>query len=119
MVLSFEGEECNHVIDDDAKWIIDLAASYHATPIKEFFTSYKSGDLGTVKMGNASHSKIAGIGDICIETSIGCILTLKDVWHVLDLRLNLISASTLDRLGYENYFGSGKWKLTKGSLVVA
>ena len=55
--------------------------------------------------------KIAWIGDIYIK--------LKDVQHVPDLQLNLISASTLDRLGYENYFGSGKWKLTKGSLVVA
>ena len=25
----------------------------------------------------------------------------------------------MDPLGYENYFGKGKWKLTKESLVVA
>ena len=51
--------------------------------------------------------------------SIGFTLTLKDARHVSDLRINIISASALDQLGYENYFGSGKWKLTKGSLVVA
>ena len=73
-----------------------MAASYHATLIREFFISYKFGDLGTVKMGNSSHSKIAKIGDICIEMRIGCILTLKDVRHVPDLRLNLISTCALD-----------------------
>ena len=90
VVLSFEGEECNHMADDDAKWVIDSATSYHAMLIKEFFTFYKFGDFGTMKMGNSSHSKIAGIGDICIETNIGCTLTLKDVRHVPYLWLNLI-----------------------------
>jgi len=33
--------------------------------------------------------------------------------------LNLISAGKLDNAGLMNYFGEGKWKLTKGSLVMA
>ena len=32
---------------------------------------------------------------------------------------NLISISALDQLGFENYVGNRKWKLTKGLLVVA
>ena len=112
MVLSFEANECNHVADNNVEWVIDLAASYHATPIKEFFTSYKSGDLGTLKIENSSHSKIVGIGGICIEMSIGYTLILKDGRQIIDLQLNLISANTLDRLGYGNYFGSEKLKLT-------
>ena len=32
---------------------------------------------------------------------------------------NLISVQILDDAGYDNHFGSGKWKLTKGNLVVA
>ncbi|KAA8532468.1 hypothetical protein F0562_032501 [Nyssa sinensis] len=99
--------------------VVDTGASYHATYNKEFFTSYKGGDFSTVKMGNTSHSKIVGTGDICIRTSVGCTITLRDVRHVPDLRLNLISGSALDRKGYVNYFGNGIWKLTKGSLVVA
>ena len=31
-VLSFEGNECNYGRDDFAEWVIDSAASYHATP---------------------------------------------------------------------------------------
>ena len=72
-----------------------------------------------MKMGNTNYSKIVGIGDVCIQTDVGWSLTLRDVRHVPDLRLNLISGVALDREGYVNYFGNGKWKLTKGSLVAA
>ena len=70
-------------------------------------------------MGNFCHSKIVGMGDVFFETNIGCKLKLKYIRHVLDLHLNLISGFALDKQGYENHFDKGKWKLTKGSLVVA
>jgi len=44
---------------------------------------------------------------------------LKDVRHVPDKRLNLISAGKLDDVGLLNHFGGGMWKLTKGSLIVS
>ncbi|KAH0783884.1 hypothetical protein KY290_003482 [Solanum tuberosum] len=56
------------------EWMVDKAISYHATPI-------------------------AGIKDICIKTNVGCTLILKDVCHVPDLRMNLISRVALDRDG--------------------
>ena len=42
-------------------------------------------------MGNNGVSKIVGIEDVCLETSIGNKLVLKDVRHVPNIRLNLIS----------------------------
>ena len=44
---------------------------------------------------------------------------LKDVRHVPDIRLNSISIDKLDDKGFINSFGESKWKLTKGSLVLA
>ena len=70
-------------------------------------------------MGNKSVSQIAEIGDICIQTSMGCTLTLKDVRHIPDLLLNRIFVHMLDKDGYNHFINSGNWKLTKGSLVVA
>ena len=35
------------------------------------------------------------------------------------MRLNLISTHILDKEGYGNYFGDGKWRLSKESLVLA
>ena len=70
-------------------------------------------------MDNDSYIDIVGIGDICVRTNIGYTLILKDVRHVPDICLNLISTHVLDKEGYDNYFRDGKWRLSKGSLVFA
>lgn len=118
LYLVGEGNILN-IVYDDSSWIIDSGASFHVTPHGSLFSSYQSGDFGTVKMGNQDKSKIVGIGDIVLTTSIGCKLVLKDVRHVPTMRLNLISTGKLDDAGLVNYFGEGKWKLTKGSLIMA
>lgn len=60
-----------------------------------------------------------GIGDVQLETNTRCTLVLKKVRHVPDIRLNLITIRKLDDEGHFNYFGDGKRKLFKGSLIVA
>ena len=69
---------------------------------------YKVGDFEKVKMGNSSNANIVGVGDVCIQTNIGCTMTLKDVRHVQDLCLNLISVHAPDLVGYHSDFGDGK-----------
>ena len=46
-------------------------------------------------------------------------MLLRGVKHASDVRFNLIFVQVLDDVGYDNHFGSAKWKLTKGDLVVA
>ena len=112
-------ETCLHVSREDMEWVVDTAASYHVTPNRNYFTTYQAGDFGSVKMGNSSSSKIVGIGDIQAKTGTGSTITLKDVRHVPDLRLNLLSVLSLDKEGYGNHFGTGTWKLSKGVLTIA
>ena len=50
-----------------------------------------------MKMSNSSYSKIVKIGDVCIETNVGSTVMLKDVRHVLDLRMNVFSTLAMDR----------------------
>ena len=107
-----------NLIGQDMDWVIDSGASFHVTSRVGFFSSYSQGEFGNVCMGNEDMSKIVGMGDICLETNIGCKLLLRDVRHVPDIRLNLIFAGKLDDEGYNNNFSDGKWKLSKGSLVV-
>ncbi|KAL4346422.1 hypothetical protein GQ457_17G024800 [Hibiscus cannabinus] len=116
---STQDETCLHVSREDTEWVVDTAASYHVTPYKEYFTTYKSGDFGAVKMGNSSSAGIVGIGDVQIKTSSGSTITLKDVRHVPDLRLNLLSGIALDKQGYDSYFSKGTWKLSRGAMTVA
>jgi Integrase core domain/GAG-pre-integrase domain len=54
-----------------------------------------------------------------VETSLRCKFTLKNVRHVPDMRLHLISVGALDDDGYQSHFFGEKWKLLKGLLVVA
>ena len=70
--------DCCHVGDADTEWIVDSGASFHCVPKKEYFSTYRVDDYGTIKMGNNSVSQMVGIGDICIKTSVGCTLTLKN-----------------------------------------
>jgi len=84
-----------------------------------FLSSYQGGDFSKIKMGNHIPNKIVGISDITIITNTGCKLMLKNIRHIPDMRLNLMSIGELNDVGLANYFGGGIWKLTKGSLIVA
>ena len=46
-------------------------------------------------------------------------MLLKDVRHVPEVRLNMISAGRLDDEGYTGSFRNGAMKFSKGSLIVA
>ena len=46
-------------------------------------------------------------------------MLLKEVKHAPDVHFNLVFVQMLDEGGFDSHFGSRKWKLTKGNLVVA
>ena len=48
----------------------------------------------------------------------GVVRTLGDVRHILDLKRNLISLSTLDSKGYKYTSEGGVLKISKGALAV-
>ena len=107
------------IIDPYVEQVIDLVASYHVTFYKEIFTTYKASDFRQVKVDNNSFANIIGVRDIHLKTNVGYTFTLKEVRYVQNLRLNMISTHALDRVDFHNHFRDGKWKLMKGSLIVA
>ena len=108
-----------NLTNQECTWVIDSGASFHITPSKDYFSIYSAGDYGSVKMGDDGACKITGIGSVCLTTSIGCTLTLRDVRHVPNVRLNLISTGRLDDDDYSGSFQNGMWKFCKGNLIVA
>ncbi|WVZ07206.1 hypothetical protein V8G54_020552 [Vigna mungo] len=108
-----------NLLSDESMWIIDSGATLHVTSRKEFCTFYTSVDFGVLKMGNDRVSKVIGVGDAHLQTNIGMRLLHRGVKHAPDVRFKVISVQVLDDGGYDNHFGSGKWKLTKGNLIVA
>ncbi|CAL1399745.1 unnamed protein product [Linum trigynum] len=112
-------EEMVNLRAQETSWVVDSGATIHVTSKREFFSSYTPGDFGVVRRGNGNLSKVIGKGEVCLETMNGTKLLLKDVRHVPEMRLNLISVDKLDEEGYCNTFHNGQWKLTRGSLVLA
>lgn len=112
-------EVVNHVSSGVMIRIPDSGASIHATSHREFFTNYTCGDFGVVKMGNNDMARIIGMEDVHLKTTNGTKLVLKSVRHIESLRLNVLPVGLLDQEGYLSRFGDGKYKLTKGSMVIA
>ena len=110
---------CESLECQNSGWIIDSAAPYHVSPQCEFFTIYTPIKEGIVRMGNIGVCKIVGIGDIYLEANVGCKLLLRNVRHVPEIHLNLVSTEVLDSKGYITHFSEGKCKLTNRSMVVA
>ena len=100
------------------EWILDSAAFFHICINRDWFITYDSVNGGSIKMGDDSPCQIIGIGSVQIKMHDGIIRTLTDVRHILDMRKNLISLSTLDGKGYKYSGGDGVLKVSKGSLII-
>ena len=101
-------------------WFLNSTASYHMTPNKEWFTSYRSGSFGTIHLGDDKICAITGIGTIKIQLHDSVVRTLNDVRHIPDMRKNLIFLGTLYANGF-NYRSNDDRKIlrvTKGVLTV-
>ena len=82
-------------------WILDSGCTFHMTPNRDWFSTYKLLHKYAVLMGNNASCKLLGIGIVHIKMFDGVVCPLGDVKHVLDLKRNLISLSTIDAKGYK------------------
>ena len=99
-------------------WVLDSTCSYHMTPKKDWFDTYKPSNDGMVQMGNDATCLVIGIGTVKIKMFDGVVRVLSNVRHVLELRKNLISLGVLDDLCYSYSSNGGIMKITKGVLMV-
>ena len=72
-------------------WVVDSGASFHATPHRNYFQDYVQGDFGQVYLGDDKPCKIVGKGNVKMKLQNENQWLLKEVRHVPDLRINLIS----------------------------
>ncbi|GKV04185.1 hypothetical protein SLEP1_g16379 [Rubroshorea leprosula] len=88
--------ECCHLENSDAEWIIDSDASYHCVPKREYFSTYKAGDFGTIKMGNKSVSHIMGVGQLnTVEDEASPNLWHNRLAHMSEKGLQLLAKQSL------------------------
>ena len=60
-------------------WILDSRCTFHMSPNRNWFSTYRSIEGGVVLMGNDSQSKVIGIDTVELRMHDGTKLTLTDV----------------------------------------
>ena len=96
---------CLYTSSSSIDWILDSGASHHVTPSKTNFVSYELGDYGRVHLGNNHFCDIVGVGDVRIQAKDGNDILLKQVMHVPEMCMSLISVEQLDDEGFSTRFG--------------
>ncbi|KAE8719673.1 hypothetical protein F3Y22_tig00109926pilonHSYRG00011 [Hibiscus syriacus] len=101
-------------------WILDSGCSYHITPNREWFSTYKPVNSGSVYLGDDRCCNIVGIGDVRIKMHDGSVRTLSGVRHIPDLKKNLISLGTLHKNGFIPKADEDREtiRIVKGALTV-
>ena len=112
-------DACLYTSSNNIDWILDSGASHHVTPSKDNFVTYNPGDYGRVHLGNNHFCKIVGVGDVQIRTKDGQDIFLKQVRHIPEMCMNLISVGQLDDDEWFKTFGNNSWKICKGAMVMA
>ena len=69
-------------------------------------------------MGNHNTAKVLGTGTVELKLSSGKKLVLTNVYHVPDIKKNLVSASLLSKNGVKTVLESDKLILSKNSVFV-
>ena len=82
-------------------WILDSRCSYYVCSSRDWFVTYQLIDDGDVLMRNNMPCKTTRICLIKSGMHDGVIRTLTNVWHVRELKKNLISLGKLDDNGYK------------------
>ena len=86
-------------------------------PKREWFSTYKSYDEGSVLIGN-DVCKTVGIGNIRMSMFIRLVRTLTNVRRDLDLRKNILSLEALKAQRCKFSGADGGIKVTKGSMTI-
>jgi hypothetical protein len=67
-------------------WVVELVASFRATPHRKYFQGYVQGYFRQVYLANDKPCKIVGKGKIQLKFQKRNQWLLKEVKHILDLR---------------------------------
>ena len=81
-------------------WYVDTGCNNNMCGSKSSFSYLNEYFHSTVHFGDCSTMKVMGKGDIEIRTNNGFVETISNVFYVLDLKSNLLSACQLQERGY-------------------
>ena len=100
-------------------WLIDLGASFHMNPNRNWFSMYDKFDGGKVYLGDNSVLDIVGRGSIRVNFFDGRIRRFDGVSRIPGLARNLLSVSKLIDAGVHVQFSQAGVKMVRGAMVIA
>ncbi|XP_077251978.1 uncharacterized protein LOC143891238 [Tasmannia lanceolata] len=105
------------LVSNTKDWFVDTGATNHICVHKHLFSSYEEAEEGeTLYMANSASENIVGKGSVVLKFTSGKELTLKNVFHVPEIRKNLIFGPILVKKGFKIVFESDKFVLSKGEV---
>ena len=97
----------------------DLGATVHVCNNKERFRTYDESSIEQqVLMGNHNKAKVLRKGTVKVKMSFGKMLILTNVFHVPDIKKNLVSANLLCKNGVKAILELEKLILPKNGIYV-
>eukprot|EP00253_Pinus_taeda_P026385 PITA_26385 len=79
---------------DHEAWLIDLGASFHFTPHREWFCRYEKYGGGDVFLGDDRNARTIGRGKVKLKLQGGRVRTIPSILHIPALAKNLISITS-------------------------
>ena len=92
-------------------WLLDSGCSNHMTGNKELLSCLDSSISSDITLGNDHLVKVQGKGTVPILTKQNVKKDINDVYHVPDLKHNLLSVGQLIEKGYKVLFEGASCKI--------
>lgn len=102
----------------DNAWLIDIGASFHMTPNRNWFIKYEKFHSGKVYLGDNSVLNIVSHG-IHVKFFDGRIRRFDGILHILRLVRNFLFVSKLIDMGVHVQFFEVGVKMVRGAMVIA
>jgi hypothetical protein len=94
--------------EDSGAWFVDSGSSRHMTEMRLVFLSVsKTGSNCHVKNGARTRHAVKGVGCVRFQLESGVSLEVDEVMYVPELKVNLLSISALEHMGYDLMFDDG------------
>ena len=108
-----------HSSSDDTQdnWVIESGCTHHMTCRQDWFVEFTEIGPTKILLGDYHSIETSGRGTIRLNTKEGSVKLMKDVRYVPSLRRNVISTSTLDRLGFTHSRRDGKIMFQKNNKM--
>ncbi|GKD09960.1 zinc finger, CCHC-type containing protein, partial [Tanacetum coccineum] len=105
--------------DDDVAWCVDSRATVHVCKDRLWFKTYESlNDVSILHMGNESTTLVHRRGCVDLKFIFRKIVFIFNVFHVPNIRKNLVSSSALNNCGYKQVIESDKFVLSKHGVFI-